>query len=423
MHPTTSYLQRAQPRTERGTMMTLVALLNSNLFLWTGFVIIGINAPNYQISAFSTVLDVSAFGRRRGDARRTYIRGSSTTMVDFHRENCSMRGHLKFLGRRGLGGEGWQLFGIHSLNTFRPLTSRQTSSSPSSSSAGIRLMLGTMTKAETTTSTQLYQSSDEDPSISESVSNVRKQNVIRGGASDGNPPAASFETEENDIDKKKKKEKKQKRLLILWAHGLSIAVIFSYYPNILIPISDKLGIDLSPLSHIISFQALFETIKLPVWNFVHAVSGMLMGGTIITTTVLEWMILNNNDSDGPSGNVVPPSIQSLWSLESLIVLPAVTGSMVSGLAQSYLMYDGIGFAPKYVKAALHMMLTFGIWWAIMDKKSQRQLVQSVEALQDVVDSTETNNNTSVWMKRKIANVVSCGLVILLYAIMILKPIF
>jgi len=290
------------------------------------------------------------------------------------------------------------MFGLQPLHKFS--TSHQKSYC---SLTGIRRTLGT-TASVARTPTQLYNNSNGNPSDSESVTDMQARDV------------ASIET----IDEKNKKI--QKRLLILWVHGLSIAVVFSYYPNLLVPLSNRLGVDLSPLSTTISLQALFETIKLPVWNFVHAVSGMLMGGTIITTTILEWMILKNNShGDGPIKTVVPDAIQSLWSLESSIVLPAVTGSMVSGLAQSYLMYDGIGFAPKYVKAALHTMLTFGIWWAIMDKKSQRQLVRAVEASQEKstdTAATDKTNNNSVWMKRKIANVVSCVLVVLLYAIMV-----
>mmetsp|Transcript_44461 Transcript_44461/g.107591 ORF Transcript_44461/g.107591 Transcript_44461/m.107591 type:complete len:398 (-) Transcript_44461:2229-3422(-) len=395
-------------------MLRLMALLQ--LLVWTVFV--RTSGINYQTHAFSAAPDVTMTGPRRTTPRNRYTGSSSSSVIGFHLQNYGAIQHLRHSGQN-IEEEGWQLFQLQPLHKFLPSSSHQTSSS---SLAAIRRTT-LDTTASATTSTQLYNNSNDGPSDSESVTNLQKTSIIRGGASDGDA-AASFETNEGDIDKSKKK-KIQKRLLILWVHGLSIAVVFSYYPNLLVPLSKKLGVDLSSLSTIISLQALFETIKLPVWNFVHAVSGMLMGGTIITTTILEWMILKNNShGDGPIKTVVPDAIQSLWSLESSIVLPAVTGSMVSGLAQSYLMYDGIGFAPKYVKAALHTMLTFGIWWAIMDKKSQRQLVQAVEASQEQstdTAATDKTNNNSVWMKRKIANVVSCVLVVLLYAIMVVKP--
>jgi hypothetical protein len=213
-----------------------------------------------------------------------------------------------------------------------------------------------------------------------------------------------------------------KRLLILWVHGLSIAVVLSYYPNLL-PAS---------LGSIIRMAPIFDLLPLNVWNLIHAVSGMLMGGTIITTTFLEWIMVNDKDADGAGengggggqGTSLPRAIKQLWSLESYIVLPAVTGSMMSGLAQSYLMYGGIGESPRYVKAALHTMLTFGIWWALMDKKSQRRLVKAMNGEGDGVDgSSDDTDMSSIWNKRKIANVVSCGLVVTLYAIMVLKPFF
>lgn len=146
-------------------------------------------------------------------------------------------------------------------------------------------------------------------------------------------------------------------------------------------------------------------------NFVHALSGMLFAGSIITTTVIEWTVVQSRDK----------SVARFWfrnapGVEKALVLPALAGSIVSGTAQAFQIYGSLSHAPLHVKSVLHLLATFGLWWAITDRTTQKQAFNATD-----VDFGPHESLPKVMIRRRLSNIVSCGFLILLYAFMVLKP--
>jgi hypothetical protein len=134
---------------------------------------------------------------------------------------------------------------------------------------------------------------------------------------------------------------------------------------------------------------------------------MAFAGGVLTTTLLEWnltSILETSRNEDFSNNI----LRWLWQIESKMVLPGVTGSMISGVVQAHQTYGTLRHAPIHVKSALHIMLLFGGWWAWADRRSQ-------------ADVREGGFDTAKVNRRRFSNAVSCGFLIALYSIMILKP--
>ncbi len=116
-------------------------------------------------------------------------------------------------------------------------------------------------------------------------------------------------------------------------------------------------------------------------------------------------------------------------LDSKIVLPALTGAVVSGVGQAAIDYGGLATSPKHIVGAFHLLLTFGIWWGITDVTSQRK---SLKAVQQFDEEKNANNNDGnglttlvvipkVLKRRVISNIVSSCFVMAKYALMVLKP--
>ncbi len=144
-------------------------------------------------------------------------------------------------------------------------------------------------------------------------------------------------------------------------------------------------------------------------NFVHAVSGMLFAGCIITTTVLEWMVVE-------SGSV---PTQRLWFdkvpiVEEWIVLPALTGSIVSGIGNACIRYGSFQMAPFHVQSTLFLLLAFGLWWGFTDRTTQARA-------QFALENSLGEKRPTIFQLRRISNVVSCLFLLALYGMMIFKP--
>ena len=101
-------------------------------------------------------------------------------------------------------------------------------------------------------------------------------------------------------------------------------------------------------------------------------------------------------------------------IEQWMVLPALTGSIVSGITQAALRYGSLRLAPRHVKSSLHILLLFGLWWGVTDRKTQRR-AQEVKAMEP------EGPLPGVLRQRRISNVVSCAFLVALYATMVLKP--
>jgi len=179
--------------------------------------------------------------------------------------------------------------------------------------------------------------------------------------------------------------KVEKRILLVWFHAVIAFVLWNYYTT-------------STL-----WPAILLTIPLKFWNLLHALSAMAFAGGIVTTTLLEWKLpIVGGDTEQSK------LLNWLWQVESKLVLPAVSMSLVSGVVQSHMYYNTLKSAPPHVKGALHIMALFAIWWAWTDRRSQSSLREGG------FDETKV-------IQRRFSNLVSCGFLLALYSMMVLKP--
>ncbi|KAL7450382.1 hypothetical protein ACHAWC_002307 [Mediolabrus comicus] len=165
--------------------------------------------------------------------------------------------------------------------------------------------------------------------------------------------------------------------------------------------------------------SLYESLSCSQWSFVHAISSMLFGGTIILSSLVEYLVVKTSDA----------SVMKFWfldvpqKLDVNVVLPALAGVIVSGVAQANIRYGGLATSPKHVVGAIHLLVTFGLWWAITDVTTQRKTSEMIRRHnsgqdEDKIDEKELHR---ILTMRLASNVVSCLLVVALYAIMVLKP--
>ena len=157
------------------------------------------------------------------------------------------------------------------------------------------------------------------------------------------------------------------------------------------------------------------------WSLVHAISSMMFGGTILLSTLIENLVVSSRNN-----SVVKFWFLSVPRLDSMVMLPALTGSIVSGIGQATIDYGGMMGAPKHVTGAVHALLTFGLWWGATDVTTQeraKELARSLDGREDF-DVLEVDGDAIQLFKlRRISNIVSCLMVAGLYALMVLKPEF
>ena len=158
----------------------------------------------------------------------------------------------------------------------------------------------------------------------------------------------------------------------------------------------------------------FLLIPYPFWSLIHGLSAMVFAGGIVTTTLLEWTLpsimesINEKDNNESSESKSMLLLTWLWQVESRLVLPAVTGSLISGVAQAFYTYPSLHAAPQHIKSVLHLMVLFGMWWAWTDRRSQNAL-------------RSDGFDTSKVLERRLSNLVSCAFLVVIYGVMILKP--
>lgn len=149
----------------------------------------------------------------------------------------------------------------------------------------------------------------------------------------------------------------------------------------------------------------------------HMIGGMLFGGGIILTTCIERLVAKSGD----------PKVLQFWfdkvpELDGLIVVPALTISMVSGTGLSIVRYGGLNIAPPHVGAIFWTLIAFMTWWAATDLTTQATALKAVERMYERYEDGEEGLETpKVVMDRHVSNVVSCFFVLLLYSFMVLKP--
>lgn len=161
------------------------------------------------------------------------------------------------------------------------------------------------------------------------------------------------------------------------------------------------------------FPLLIQKIPVQYFELMHAVTGMLFGGGIILTTLIEWLVIESKDVQ-----VLTFWFQKVPGLDSKIVLPALTGLIVSGVGLSVDHYDSLGESPFHVVASISTLLAFALWWAATDLTTQGKAANAVE---DWVNDGSRKDVPGILQLRKISNVISCSFVVAIYIIMVLKP--
>jgi hypothetical protein len=250
-------------------------------------------------------------------------------------------------------------------------------------------------------------------------------------------PLSSGSTSINQEDTNKSPSNK---FLKLSMHLLSVFLVVSYLQPL--QFSENLAflhVVLDPLS--CALRKFVAFLPPQVWSLIHAVSGMIFGGSILCTAMVEWMwpdelqqMLNDRSNQEVTSdtatNIDDLSLQlllnkmatkTLFPMEGKLVLPAVTGSMISGIAQSFCNYGSLRFAPLHVKSSLHLMFLFGLWWALTDRKSQDDIIRLSSMHVDSSSTKVTQEVSNIWKRRRFFNFISCLFVLALYGIMVLKP--
>lgn len=160
--------------------------------------------------------------------------------------------------------------------------------------------------------------------------------------------------------------------------------------------------------------ALLQAIPVKYFGLTHAVAGMLFGGGIILTTLVEWLA-----TDSKNASVLNFYFDKVPSLDALVVLPALTASIVSGVGLAVDHYDSLANSPFHVVGAISTLLAFAVWWALTDVTTQGA---AMEAIQEWTQGDPENTDVPrIVQLRKASNVVSCLFVAALYGFMVLKP--
>ena len=159
---------------------------------------------------------------------------------------------------------------------------------------------------------------------------------------------------------------------------------------------------------------LLAAIPVKAFGLTHAVAGMLFGGGIILTTLIEWLATGSKNA-----SVLQFYFDKVPKLDAFVVLPALTASIVSGVGLAVDHYDSLANSPFHVVGAISTLLAFAIWWALTDVTTQGA---AMEAIQEWTQGdTENTDVPQIVQLRKISNVVSCLFVGALYGFMVLKP--
>lgn len=149
----------------------------------------------------------------------------------------------------------------------------------------------------------------------------------------------------------------------------------------------------------------------------HMVGGMLFGGGIILTTLIERAVAKSNNA----------SVLQFWfdkvpELDGLVVVPALTISMISGTGLSIVRYGGLNIAPPHVGAIFWTLIAFMSWWAATDLTTQGTALKAVERMYErSLNGEEDLETPKVVVDRHFSNVVSCFFILTLYSMMVLKP--
>jgi hypothetical protein len=165
------------------------------------------------------------------------------------------------------------------------------------------------------------------------------------------------------------------------------------------------------------FPEFMKQIPERVFFLSHMVGGMLFGGGIILTTCIERLVANSKNAP-----VLQFWFDKVPELDGLIVVPALTISMISGTGLSIVRYGGLNIAPPHVSAIFWTLIAFMAWWGVTDLSTQGTALKAVNQMylshQEGEEGLET---PEVVVNRHFSNVVSCFFVLTLYSMMVFKP--
>jgi hypothetical protein len=179
-----------------------------------------------------------------------------------------------------------------------------------------------------------------------------------------------------------------------------------------------------------------------VWFLGHMLGGVFFGGGVLLTTAIEYMVANNSNT-----YVLQFWFDKVPLLDMAIVLPGLTLSMISGTGLAITHYGSLADAPPHIPLVFWALVVFAAWWAVTDlstqggaltavmemtpnttnsdddRKNNNNNVNENENVKNILtkESSQTQVAPDVVHQRTISNVVSCFLVLVLYAIMVLKP--
>ena len=165
-------------------------------------------------------------------------------------------------------------------------------------------------------------------------------------------------------------------------------------------------------------MSLFTTLSYPSWLGIHELSGLFFGGGILLTSCIEALVISSRDK---------PALTVWFSrvpiFQAALVLPGLSGVMISGLALCADRYGGLSLAPMYIKMTLHTLVLFAVWWAATDITTQRRSIEALEKWdpQEEEDDPNKSQFPSIVSGRNLSNFVSCIFVVSLYCFMIIKP--
>ncbi|KAL3932031.1 MAG: hypothetical protein SGARI_004067 [Bacillariaceae sp.] len=160
-----------------------------------------------------------------------------------------------------------------------------------------------------------------------------------------------------------------------------------------------------------------KTVPERVFFLSHMIGGMLFGGGIILTTCIERSVAKSSNAP-----VLQFWFDKVPLLDGLIVVPALTVSMISGTGLSIVRYGGLNIAPPHVSAIFWTLIAFMTWWGVTDLTTQGTALKAVNEMYDEFQEGNENVQTpKVVVDRHVSNVVSCFFVVLLYSMMVLKP--
>jgi hypothetical protein len=92
-------------------------------------------------------------------------------------------------------------------------------------------------------------------------------------------------------------------------------------------------------------QSIYDTVPERIWFLGHVIGGMLFGGGVIVTTCVEWLVVRSKNLE-----VMTFWFQNVPLLDTSIVLPGLTFSILSGTGLMTIRYGGLK-----LRAAAHYL--------------------------------------------------------------------